>query len=167
VRHLGNVIEGGIVKYLNIDIDLMKQIAMQTVMQGEPVWMGCDCGKMLRRDLGIWDRNLYDYEGLYDTRFGLTKGERLVYHQTAMSHAMLFTGVDVVGGKPRRWRVENSWGEDKSGRKGFFVLNDNWFDEHMFEIAARKRALPKKLQEALALPPIVLPPWDPMGSLAG
>jgi len=25
-----------------------------------------------------------------------------------MTHAMLFTGVDVVDGEPRRWRVENS-----------------------------------------------------------
>jgi bleomycin hydrolase len=166
VQHLGNVIEGGIVKYLNIDIGLMKSIAMKSIMRGEPVWMGCDCGKMLRRDLGVWDKNLYAYEELYDTNFGLTKAERLVYHQTAMSHAMLFTGVDALDGKPRRWRVENSWGEEKSGRKGFYVMNDNWFDEHVFEIAARRRALPKKLREALALPPIVLPPWDPMGSLA-
>ena len=167
VKFLGNVAEGGIVKYLNVEMGLMKKIAMKAVMRGEPVWMGCDCGKMMRRDLGIWDRDLYDYESLYDTKFGLTKAERLVYHQTQMTHAMLFTGVDVVGGKPRRWRVENSWGEDKSGRKGFFVLNDNWFDEHLFEIAARRSALPKELQKALDLPPIVLPPWDPMGSLAG
>jgi hypothetical protein len=34
-------------------------------------------------------------------------------------------------------------------------------------IAARKSALPKELQDALELPPIVLPPHDPMGSLAG
>jgi bleomycin hydrolase len=166
VQHLGNVIEGGIVKYLNIDIALMKEIAMKTIMKGEPVWMGCDCGKMLRRDLGVWDKNLYEYESLYDTKFALTKSDRLLYHQTAMNHAMLFTGVDVVNGKPRRWRVENSWGEEKSGRKGFYVMNDNWFDEHMFEIAARKSSLSKKLQQALKLPPIVLPPWDPMGSLA-
>jgi bleomycin hydrolase len=166
VQHLGNVVEGGIVKYLNIDIALMKQIAMKTILKGEPVWMGCDCGKMLRRDLGIWDKNLYEYELLYDTKFSLTKSDRLLYHHTAMNHAMLFTGVDVVNGKPRRWRVENSWGEDKSGRKGFYVMNDNWFDEHMFEIAARKSALPQKLQKALDLAPIVQPPWDPMGSLA-
>jgi len=36
----------------------------------------------------------------------------------------------------------------------------------MFEIAARKSALPSKLQDALETEPIVLPPWDPMGSLA-
>ena len=166
VEHLGNVIEGGIVKYLNIEIGLMKEIAMKTIMKGEPVWMGCDCGKMLRRDLGIWDRDLFRYGALYDTEFTLSKADRLIYHQTAMNHAMLFTGVDVEKGKPRRWRVENSWGEEKCGRKGYFVMNDNWFDEHMFEIAARKSSLPKNLQKALDLKPIVLPAWDPMGSLA-
>jgi bleomycin hydrolase len=166
VQHLGNVIEGGIVLYLNIEIELMKELAMRSIIRGEPVWMGCDVGKMMRRDLGLWDKNLYDYESLYDTTFALSKAERLVYHQTQMTHAMLFTGVDVAKGRPRRWRVENSWGEEKSGRKGFYVMNDSWFDEYMFEIAARKSALPPKLRAALKLPPIVLPPWDPMGSLA-
>ena len=83
-----------------------------------------------------------------------------------MNHAMLFTGVDVADGQPRRWRVENSWGAENSGRKGFYVMNDNWFDEHMFEIAARKDRLPADLRAALDQPPIVLPAWDPMGSLA-
>jgi len=166
VEHLGNVVEGGIVRYLNIEIGLMKEIAMKTIMRGEPVWMGCDCGKMLRRDLGIWDRELFRYGALYDTEFTMSKADRLIYHQTAMNHAMLFTGVDVENGKPRRWRVENSWGEEKCGRKGYFVMNDNWFDEHMFEIAARRSSLPKHLQKALDLKPIVLPAWDPMGSLA-
>ena len=72
----------------------------------------------------------------------------------------------VIDYVPRRWRVENSWG-DENGQNGFFVMNDSWFDEHMFEVAARKRYLPPTLRKALALPPIVLPPWDPMGSLAG
>jgi bleomycin hydrolase len=78
---------------------------------------------------------------------------------------MLFTGVDVVDGQPRRWRVENSWSDD-SGKKGFFIMDDSWFDEYMFEIAARKSYLSEELQKALELEPIVLPPWDPMGSLA-
>jgi bleomycin hydrolase len=139
-------------------------------MGGEPVWMGCDVGKMLHRDLGIWDRELYQFEPLYNTDLSLTKAERLIYHQTLMTHAMLFTGVDVVetsggGEQARRWRVENSWGEE-GGRKGFYVMNDNWFDEHMFEIAARRSALPPQLRDAIEQEPIVLPPWDPMGALA-
>ena len=166
VKHLGNVVGGEIVKYLNVEIGLMKEIAMKAITGGEPVWFGCDVGKMMRRDLGIWDARLFDFDGLYDTKLDMDKAQRLLHHQTLMTHAMLFTGVDVVDTTPRRWRVENSWGED-NGRKGFFVMNDSWFDQHMFEIAARKSALPEDLQQALDLEPIVLPPWDPMGSLAG
>jgi len=41
-------------------------------------------------DLGLWDKNLFDYEAVYDVNFSLNKAERLVYHQTALTHAMLF-----------------------------------------------------------------------------
>jgi bleomycin hydrolase len=165
VEYLGNVLEGGIVKYLNVDIELMKELASKAILGGEPVWFGCDTGKMSRRDLGLWDKELYDYGSLYDTKFGMDKATRLSYHETQMTHAMLFTGVDMVDDKVRRWRVENSWGEE-AGKKGFYVMNDNWFDEYVFEIAARRSALPPELQEALDEEPIVLPAWDPMGALA-
>lgn len=165
VQYLGNVVGGERVLYLNVETELMKQLAMKAIMEGEPVWFGCDVGKMMRRDLGLWDAKLFDYNGVYDTDMVMPKEDRLVYHETLMTHAMLFTGVDVVHDKPRRWRVENSWGEE-NGRKGFYTMNDSWFTEHVFEIAARKSSLPANLQAALEQEPIVLPPWDPMGSLA-
>jgi bleomycin hydrolase len=46
-------------------------------------------------------------------------------------------------------------------------MNDSWFDEYLFEIAARRSYLPAVLRDALDEEPIVLPAWDPMGSLAG
>ena len=138
---------------------------MKILLNGEPVWFGCDSRKQMSNDLGIWDSNLYDYQGLYDTSFKLSKADRLIYHQSQMVHAMLLTGVDIVDDKPRRWRVENSWGS-KNGKKGFYIINDNWFDDYVFEIAAKKSDLPQELQKALETEPIVLPPWDPMGSLA-
>jgi bleomycin hydrolase len=166
VEYLGNVAEGGIVKYLNIPIDMMKKIAFNTIKGGEPVWFGCDCGQQFHRDMSIWDDEMYNPENFYGmkTRFR-DKAERLLYKLTAMNHAMLFTGVHIKNGKPVKWRVENSWGTKGAGG-GFYTMMDSWFDEHMFEIAARKSTLPKKLQDALKLPPIVLPAWDPMGSLA-
>lgn len=165
VKYLGNIVGGDMVKYLNVEIDLIKEIARETIVGGEPVWFGCDVGKMMHRQLGLWDAELYELEPLYQTGFDLDKTGRLEYHETLMTHAMLFTGVDVVDGTARRWRVENSWG-DKNGEKGFFTMNDNWFAEYTFEIAARKSALPADLQAALELEPTVLPPWDPMGALA-
>lgn len=166
VEYLGNVVEGGIVTYLNVDIATMKDQAMRALKAKEPVWFGCDCGKMMHRDLSVWDARMYDFESLYGAPLELeSKEDRLLYKRTAMNHAMLFTGVDEEKGRARKWRVENSWG-DKGDGKGFYVMNDSWFDEHMFEIAARKSRLPAALRAALEQPPIVLPAWDPMGSLA-
>jgi bleomycin hydrolase len=165
VDYLGNVIDAPPVVYLNVEIDLMKQLTQDAIVGGEPVWFGCDVGKQMNADLGYWDAKLYDYGAVYDTEFTLDKAERLVHHETLMTHAMLFTGVDVVDGKPRRWRVENSWGDEKAD-SGFWTMNDSWFGEHVFEIAVRRSALPAKLQARLDEKPIVLPAWDPMGALA-
>ena len=165
VEYLGNVVDAPPIKYLNVDIQLMKDITQKMLEDGKPVWMGCDTGKQMHRDLGLWDAELFDYAGVYGADFSLDKAARLEYHQTSMTHAMMFTGVDVVDGVPRRWRVENSW-DDKVGNKGFFLMNDSWFAEYMFEIAVPRKYLPPELQKALELEPIVLPAWDPMGSLA-
>ena len=165
VEYLGNVLGAPPVIYLNVAMPLIKAIATRTLQDGEPVWFGCDVGKMMSSEYGIWDTALYDYAAVYDTAFTLGKADRLLYHETQMTHAMLFTGVDVLDGAARKWRVENSWGTDK-GKDGFYTMNDSWFDEYVFEIAARRSALPAELQAALDSPPIVLPAWDPMGALA-
>jgi len=165
VEYLGNVVGAPPVRYLNVEVSLMKEITSHQLLAGEPVWFGCDVGQMMSTEYGIWDADLYALSALYGVDFTLAKGERLLYHESAMTHAMLFTGVDIVDGVPRRWRVENSWGADK-GRKGFYAMNDSWFDEYVFEIAAPRKSLPAHLQQALQLEPIILPAWDPMGALA-
>jgi len=166
VELLGNIVGGEQVVYLNVDIDTMKKAAIETLEGGEPVWFGCDVGKQFQRQVGLWDAELFDYAGLYGEAEGMDKAARLHLHHTAMTHAMLFTGVDVMDGGSRRWRVENSWGDDGVGRKGFQLMNDNWFEEYVFEIAAHRSRLPEQLRAALDEPPVVLPPWDPMGALA-
>ncbi len=166
VDYLGNVLGGEPVVYLNVDIQLIKDITQKTLEDGEPVWMGCDVGKQMHNPSGVWDQNLFDFEGVYDTTYTNDKAARLRHRQTVMTHAMLFTGVDVVAGKPRRWRVENSWGDER-GAKGYYLMNDSWFDEYMFEIAAHRKYLSEELLQAFEAEPVVLPAWDPMGSLAG
>jgi len=165
VEYLGNVIGGPSVTYLNVDVQQIKDIAAATLQGGEPVWFGCDVSQMMSNDYAFWDAELFDLPSVYDATFGLDKAARLAYHESAMTHAMLFTGVDVLDGATRRWRVENSWGADR-GKDGFFTMNDSWFGQYVFEIAARKSALPAELQRALEAEPIVLPAWDPMGALA-
>lgn len=165
VDYLQNVAGGPPVVYLNVPSDEMKSITQDILEDGMPVWMGCDVGKQMDRKRGLWDANLFETNELYGVDYGMSKADRLRYGQTMMTHAMLFTGVDVYEGKPRRWRVENSWGDD-SGQKGFYTMNDNWYDEHMFEIASPKKYLTEKMIKGLETVPVVLEAWDPMGSLA-
>jgi bleomycin hydrolase len=165
VEYLGNVVGAPPVTYLNVEIGVMKEVAMQTLLAGEPVWFGSEVGPMMSNEHGIWDAKLHALAAVYDTEMTISKADRLLYHESAMDHAMLFTGVDVVDDRPRRWRVENSWGAEK-GRDGFYAMNDSWFDEYVFEVAARKDRLPDALRRAADLEPIVLPAWDPMGALA-
>ena len=166
VDYLQNVAGGPPVVYLNVPSVEMKSITQKLLEDGMPVWMGCDVGKQMERKRGLWDADLFELEDLYGVGFGMDKADRLRFGQTMMTHAMLFTGVDVVDGEPRRWRVENSWGAKGSGIKGYFTMNDNWYDEYMFEIAAPKEYLSKDMLAGLDADPIVLPAWDPMGSLA-
>ena len=165
VEHLGNVIDAPPVVYINTEADVLKRLTMDTLLDGEPVWFGCDTGQMANGALGVWDARLYDYDAIYDIETTMSKSDRLLHHGSLMTHAMLFTGVDVVDGVPRRWRVENSWG-DTRGDKGFWTMNDNWFAEHVFEVAVRRERLPDDLRSALGEDPVVLPAWDPMGALA-
>jgi bleomycin hydrolase len=165
VEYLGNVIGGPPVSYLNVGMQVIKDTAAAAIAGGEPVWFGCDVSKMMSGDYAYWDAALYDLPLVYDAAFDLDKAARLAYHESAMTHAMLFTGVDVLDGSPRRWRVENSWGTDR-GKDGFYTMDDSWFGQYVFEIAARKSALPADLRRALDAAPIVLPAWDPMGALA-
>ena len=165
VDYLQNVSGGPPVVYLNVPTEEMKSITQKILEDGMPVWMGCDVGKQMDRKRGLWDANLFETNELYGVEYGMSKADRLRYGQTMMTHAMLFTGVDVCDGKPRRWRVENSWGDD-SGQKGFYTMNDNWYDEHMFEIASPKKYLTEEMLAGLETVPLVLDAWDPMGSLA-
>ena len=70
-----------------------------------------------------------DSQNAFDIRLGLSKADRLQICESAMTHAMVITGVHLDNtGKPVRYRVENSWGET-AGKEGFFVMTDAWFDE--------------------------------------
>jgi bleomycin hydrolase len=166
IDYLGNVVGGREIRYLNVELPVMKAAAIATLKDETPVWFGCDVGKHLDRELGVMDLEIQDYEGLYGVPFELSKAERLDYGASQMTHAMVFTGVDLDdAGNPVKWRVENSWG-DKDGDKGFFVMTDPWFDEYNYEVVVEKRYLPAELQELLTKEPVRLPPWDPMGALA-
>ena len=171
VRFLGNVTGGKPVEYLNVDLDTIKQAAIKQaaikqIQAGDSVWFGCDVGKFLEKDLRTMDLDMFDYELVYGGGSTMTKAERLEYCDSLMTHAMVFTGVDInEAGKSTKWRVENSW-SDKVGDKGFFQMSDPWFDEFNYEVVVHKNHVSPEVLKALESKLIELDPWDPMGSLA-
>ncbi len=166
INYLGNVVGGHSVRYLNVEIEVMKSAAISMIKNGKPVWFGCDVGKSFDRDLGLMDIELFDYSGLYGATFHMSKAQRLDYGASLMTHAMVFTGVDIDDSeRPRKWRVENSLGE-KGGDKGFMVMTDAWFNEYNYEVVVEKQYVSPELLLILDTEPIGLPPWHPMGSLA-
>ena len=108
VDYLQNVAGGPPVVYLNVPSDEMKSITQEILeMVCQSGWVATWVSRWTGR--GLWDANLFETNELYGVDYGMSKADRLRYGQTMMTHAMLFTGVDVYEGKPRRWRVENSW----------------------------------------------------------
>ncbi len=165
VEYLGNVIEGQIIKYLNVDIKELKKSAMDSIKNNEAVWFGCDVGKRFSRDMGVLDMGIYDYENVFQTSFTMNKQTRLEYGDSEMTHAMLLTGVDIKKRNSTKWKIENSWGT-KSGNQGYMMMTDEWFDEYTYEVVIDKKYLNKRLLKYLDIEPIALAPWDPMGALA-
>lgn len=167
VEHLGNVLEGDIVKYVNVPIEDMKKAVVDQLRDNEPVWFGCDVGQFFSRETGRLDLTSAQVFDLFNVEYDFSKEERLDYHESLMTHAMVFAGCDYDEDQEKalRYKVENSWGADK-GINGFLVMSDAWFDQFMYQVLVNKKHLSKEILEASELEPISLKPWDPMGSLA-
>ena len=146
---------------LNLPIGDLKMLAMEQVLDDDPVWFGCDVGKeMLGKD-GAMVLGIYDYESLFGIDFSLTREEQLLYRGSIPTHAMVFVGLDIQDKNPRQWLVENSWG-DKKGREGYWTMDDAWFDKYLYGVIIHQKYLTREMEQALEIEPIVLPPWDPM-----
>ena len=167
VELLGNVAEDGQVKYLNLPIERLKQLACAQLRDNEPVWFGSDVAQDSVRDDGLLDPAAIDVASVFGAAdFSMDRATRLAYGDSVMTHAMVLQGVSVgADGAPTSWRVENSWGKD-FGKDGFYVMSDAWFSEYVYQVAINKKYLTSEELAAWQTEPISLRPWDPMGTLA-
>ena len=148
--------------YINLPIEDIKQMAIQSIKANKAMYFSCDVGKFFNRDKGTLDLNNFDYESLMGVNFGMDKKQRIQTFASGSSHAMTLIAVDIdQNNKPTKWLVENSWGEG-SGYKGNLIMTDEWFNEYMFRVVVEKQFVPNSILELLKLKPIKLPAWDPM-----
>lgn len=45
-------------------------------------------------------------------------------------------------------------------------MTNEWFDEFVFEVVVDKSIVPQEVMDVFKQEPVVLPAWDPMGTLA-
>ncbi|GLB46082.1 aminopeptidase [Philodulcilactobacillus myokoensis] len=154
-----NVVGGKGIELLNLPMSTLKKAAIQQLKDGEGVWFGNDVLQQMSRKDGILDAKLYQRAKLFNVKLNMTKAERLAYHEAEVSHAMTFTGVDLIDQKPSKWKVENSWG-DKIADKGYFVMTDDWMDNFVYEVVVHKKYLTAAQQKLTEQTPVELKPWD-------
>lgn len=147
--------------YINLPTDKIKEMAIQSIKDSAMMYFSCDVGKFLDRERGVLDTGNFDYESLMGVSFGMDKADRIRTHASASSHAMTLVAVDLdADGKPRKWMVENSWGDGPNG--GHLILTDKWFDEYMFRLVVNRKYIPADILAVLNQKPVLLPAWDPM-----
>ncbi len=165
VQYLGNVVGGKQVTHLNVTMDRMKELILKQLRDDRIVWFGSDVGFYGDREEGVWDDTRFDLNTPFGLDLKMNKGESLDYHASQMNHAMCITGVSFKEGIPSKWKIENSWGKDRA-KDGYYIMSKSWFDQFVYQAVVDKKYLNEEELKALQSEPVVLKPWDPMGSLA-
>jgi bleomycin hydrolase len=153
------IFNGQKIAFVNTDISALKSAAIAQLKAGETVWFGNDVLKDLDRQQGILAPEFFSKSELFGVELQLSKADRLRSHEAGVSHAMTLVGVDLAADQPRKWKVENSWGE-KIGDDGYFVMSDQWFDDYVYEVIVKKAYLQPAQTALLDQPRVDLEPWD-------
>lgn len=133
------------VEYLHINSEELKQLTIKQLKDNIPVMMGIYIRKFADKDSGILDTRLYDYEKLLNYK-ALNKENAMLVGDIELHHWMTITGVQIEEGKPKRWKVEDSYGDEEK-IKGYYIMNDNYFDKYVFTVIINKKYLSSKQLE--------------------
>lgn len=147
--------------FVNCPLETIKELAKNSLLDSEAVWFGCDVVQESDFKNGLMTPGIIDYESFYGMDFSLSRRELFETYSSIPIHNMVFTGIDTADGNVRKWLVENSWG-DKSGKRGYLLMIDNWFDQYVQVVVLRKKFIPKAILALFDTKAETLPPWDPM-----
>jgi bleomycin hydrolase len=146
--------------HLNVKIEELTNATLKSVKAGEPVLYASDAGPGRDPFQGFYHHDLYDYETLFNMKFPMNKAEKITYFQTSCNHLQLFIGVDLVKGKPTKWKIENSWGK-QFGKAGLFMMSQGWFEDNVFCVIVHKKYIPKSVLAHLKKKPKLIPIGGP------
>ena len=172
LRWMDTVMGGRPLRFLNVPMERLEDSAVASLRAGEPLYMACDVRQEFGRGLedfpGVLATDTIDCEGLFDVELDMTRAEMYDSHESALTHAMTFQGVELGDdGRPRAWRVENSWGKDAC-KDGYLVMSGAWFRTYGGDVVIRRKHVAADLLELWDTAPAqVQDPWGGLGRAVG
>lgn len=160
-------------RFLNVEPELLDQAAIASLKDGRPLAMACDVMQNFPRHIEdfkyVLSTDAVDVDGLFGIDLSMSRTDMLDLHETSLTHAMTFQGVELDGnGSPKAWRVENSWGKD-AGKDGYLIMSADWFHLYGGEIDVRREYVPTELLDSWddESQDIEVEPWSSMGRALG
>jgi len=149
-------------KYLNLPMEEIAQLAINSLSDGRKLYSSYDVGKQFDRSRGYLSLDNYDYSSLFSTTFPMNKADRIATFDSGSTHAMTLSAVDTDStGKPTKWKVENSWGAS-SGQAGCLIMTNDWFNEYMFRLVVDKKYASQEQLKQFDQKPTMVAPEDPL-----
>ena len=147
-KYLGNVYQGSYVEFLNLPINEIKELAIKQLKDNMPVYIRINLRKFRDKKSGVLDTRLFNYKNTFGFDF-LTKEEALNTHDIYPHHCMSICGVNLLeNNKPQRWKLEDSYGTEEKVN-GYYIMNDNYFDEFILQAIINKKYLSEEQLELL------------------
>lgn len=155
-----NCIEGTPLTFVNLPMEVIKSMAVESIRENVPVNFSADVGKQLDRERGIMHPRLYDWSSIYGIPLQMDKKTDSLFRNINSTHAMVFMGVDLKDGEPLKWKVENSWGKD-NGHGGYYAMYDEWVDLYVVRVVIAESFLHPRVRRVLSTRPVVIPDTEP------
>ena len=169
--HEDAVIGQEIPGYYNAHMELMVAACITSILNNVPVMFCCDVGHYFNCDESLFDTKCFDYNLVLGSNLdSISKANSLELKESAANHAMVLVGVDLdEHGKPLKWEVENSWGENFFGKSSndshHYTMSHDWFQRFVYEVVIYKDMLPRQFTvkyHKSKKSKVILPEYDAM-----
>lgn len=113
-------------KIEHLPLERIKDAVIKQLKDGISVWFSAEESSTLDYDYNILDDKIYDYESLLGIK-NIKKRDLIPLNIINYDHAMCITGAYIEDGKPKRFKVDNSFGTHGKF-KGRLIMTESFFD---------------------------------------
>lgn len=173
IKRIDSVLGGIKVRCLNVAPEYLEDASVASLRDGNPLAMACDVMQQFPRRIEdfkyVLSTDAVDVDGLFGIDLSMGRTDMIDLCETCLTHAMTFQGVELgQDGRPRAWRVENSWGKD-AGKDGYLIMSNDWFRLYGGEVDVRRSYVPNDLLEIWddESKDVEVEPWSGMGVALG